>query len=46
LQKEFSDALSQVYAEQFMSAIRKEVGIKRNESSIDAAKKRITSSGG
>jgi hypothetical protein len=46
VQKEFSDAVSQEYAEQFMAAIRKDVGVKRNQDAIEAAKKRITSSGG
>jgi peptidyl-prolyl cis-trans isomerase D len=46
VQKEFSDALSQEYAQQFMSAIRKEVGIKRNDAAVEASKKRITASGG
>jgi len=46
VQKEFSDALSQEYAEQFMSAIRKTVGVERNENVIEASKQRITSAGG
>jgi peptidyl-prolyl cis-trans isomerase D len=46
VQQEFSDAVSQEYAEQFMAAMRKDVGVKRNEDAIEAAKKRITSSGG
>jgi hypothetical protein len=29
-----------------MSAMRKQVGVKRNEDAIEAAKKRITSAGG
>jgi peptidyl-prolyl cis-trans isomerase D len=46
VQKEFSGALSEEYAQQFMSAMRKQVGVKRNEDAIEAAKKRITSAGG
>jgi peptidyl-prolyl cis-trans isomerase D len=46
VQKEFSGALSQEYAQQFMSAMRKQVGVKRYEDAIEAAKKRITSTGG
>jgi peptidyl-prolyl cis-trans isomerase D len=46
VQKEFSGALSQEYAQQFMSAMRKQVGVKRYEDAIGAAKKRITSTGG
>jgi peptidyl-prolyl cis-trans isomerase D len=46
VQQEFSDALSSEYAEQFMAAIRKADGVKRNEDAIEATKKRITSAGG
>jgi peptidyl-prolyl cis-trans isomerase D len=44
VQKEFSGALSQEYAQEFMSAIRKNVGVKRNDGVIDAARRRITQS--
>ena len=45
VQKEFQDALSQEYAQQFMASIRKKVGVRRNDEAIAASKKRITSSG-
>lgn len=43
VQNEFQQALSQEYAQQFLSAVKAEVGVKRNESAIAAARKRITS---
>jgi len=43
VQKEFSDALSQEYAQEFMTAIRKQVGVERNEGAIEATRTRITS---
>lgn len=46
VQKEFQDALSQEYAQQFMASIRNQVGVRRNEKAIAASRKRITSSGG
>jgi peptidyl-prolyl cis-trans isomerase D len=45
VQKQFEEPLGAEYAQQFAIAIRKDVGVKRNESAIAAAKKRMTSSG-
>ena len=46
VQSEFSEPLAQEYAQEFLSAVKKDVGVKRNESAIAAAKKRITGGGG
>ncbi len=45
VQKEFSEPLAQEYAHQFLAAVKQAVGIKRNESAIEAARKRITGGG-
>jgi peptidyl-prolyl cis-trans isomerase D len=42
VRKEFSQPLAQEYAEQFLAAVRNDVGVKRNQPVIEAAKKRIT----
>ena len=44
-QREMQDAMSQEYGLQFLSALRKAVGVKRNESAIAQAKARITGGG-
>lgn len=41
LQQEFQEALSQEYAEQFLTAVRAKVGVERNEGAIKAAKQRL-----
>jgi peptidyl-prolyl cis-trans isomerase D len=46
VQKEFGQALSEEYALQFMSAVRKDLGVERNEDAITTSKARITSGGG
>ncbi|HEU4809564.1 MAG TPA: peptidyl-prolyl cis-trans isomerase [Sphingomicrobium sp.] len=45
VQGEFSEPLSQEYAQQFLTAVKQSVGVKRNDSAIVAAKKRITGGG-
>ena len=45
-QREFQEAVSAEYAEQFTRAIQAELGTKRNESAIAAARKRIIGGGG
>ena len=45
MQNELQQAAAQDYAQQFVAAIRAEVKVKRNESAIEAVKKRITSGG-
>jgi peptidyl-prolyl cis-trans isomerase D len=42
VQTAFQDALSQEYGMQFVNAMRRQVGVKRNEAAIAASKKRIT----
>ena len=42
VQSEFQEALAEEYARQFLTAIRAELGVKRNEEAIADAKKRIT----
>ena len=42
VQVEMQQTLSQELAQQFMSALRKDIGVKRNEDAIAAAKKRLT----
>ena len=46
VQGEFSEPLAQEYAQQFLSAVKEDVGVKRNDTAIAAAKKRITGGGG
>ena len=46
MQNELQQGLSQDYAQEFLAAMRKEVGAKRNESAIQAMKTRMMSSGG
>ncbi|MFP5329516.1 MAG: SurA N-terminal domain-containing protein [Alphaproteobacteria bacterium] len=41
VQTEFAQPLSQEYAQQLLGAIREEVGVKRNEAAIAAARKRM-----
>jgi peptidyl-prolyl cis-trans isomerase D len=45
LQSELQDPSAQEYARQFVEAVRRAVGVKRNESAIAAAKRRITGGG-
>jgi peptidyl-prolyl cis-trans isomerase D len=46
MQSEFQEAASAEYAEQMTKAIEANVGVKRNESAIAEAKRRITGGGG
>lgn len=45
VQREFQEPLSQEYGQQFVNAMRKEVGIRRNDSAIAATRQRLTASG-
>ncbi|WP_310468774.1 peptidylprolyl isomerase [Sphingomonas sp.] len=45
VQREFEQPLSQEYADQFLAALRKEVGVSRNEAAIAAARTRIVGGG-
>lgn len=45
MQSELQQGLAQDYAHEFLAAMRKQVGVKRNESAIEAAKKRLASGG-
>jgi peptidyl-prolyl cis-trans isomerase D len=45
VQGEMQQSLSQDYASEFLAAIRKDVGSKRNESAIEALKKRLATTG-
>lgn len=45
VQRQFSEPLSQEYARQFLSAVKQDVGVKRNEPLIQAEKKRIVGGG-
>ena len=45
LQNEFRQPLQSEYAEQFTRAIGKDIGVKRNEEAITAARKRIVGGG-
>ncbi len=45
VQRDFQQPLSQEYAQQFLAAIRKELGVERNEAAISAAKQRIVGAG-
>ena len=45
VQQSFQQPASQELAEQFLAAVRKDVGVKRNEEAIAAARTRLTSSG-
>ncbi|MEO5971780.1 MAG: peptidylprolyl isomerase [Sphingomicrobium sp.] len=45
VQREFEQPLSQEYADQFLAALRKEVGVTRNQAAIAAARKRIVGGG-
>ena len=44
VQREFQEPLSQEYGQQFVNAMRKEVGIRRNDTAIAESRKRLTSS--
>jgi len=46
MQTDLQEGLSQDYGEQFLAAMRKEMGSKRNESAIEAMKKRMLTNGG
>ncbi|HUG45614.1 MAG TPA: peptidyl-prolyl cis-trans isomerase [Sphingomicrobium sp.] len=43
VQAQFGEPLAQEYAQQLMSAVRKRVGVERNEAAIAEARKRMTS---
>jgi peptidyl-prolyl cis-trans isomerase D len=45
MQNELQQAVSQDYAQQFLAAVRKDMGLKRNDSAIAAMKARLASSG-
>ncbi len=45
VQSQFQEGAAQELAEQFLAAVRKDVGVKRNEKAITAARTRLTSSG-
>jgi len=45
VQRDFQDPLSQEYGQQFVNAMRSEVGVRRNDSAIAASRKRLTASG-
>jgi peptidyl-prolyl cis-trans isomerase D len=42
VQREFQDALSEEYGQQFVNAMRKEVGIRRHDSAIAQSRQRLT----
>jgi peptidyl-prolyl cis-trans isomerase D len=44
VQGEFQQSITEEYAREFLAAVRRTVGVRRNESSIAASKKRITGS--
>ncbi len=44
VQSDFQSALTEEYARQFMAALRKAAGVKRNEEAIAAARRRIVGS--
>jgi peptidyl-prolyl cis-trans isomerase D len=46
MQTDLQEGLSQDYGEEFLAAMRREMGSKRNESAIQAMKKRMVTSGG
>jgi peptidyl-prolyl cis-trans isomerase D len=46
MQNELQEAVSQEYAQEFLAAMRKEVGVERNDSAIQALKNRMTRNGG
>lgn len=46
VQAEFQQGASQEYAEQFLSAVQAQIGIKRNEPAIAASKQRLTGPAG
>ena len=45
VQRSFQEPAAQEIAEQFLAAVRKDVGVKRDEKAIAAARARLTSSG-
>ena len=44
VQREFQEPLAQEYGHQFVNAMRKEVGIRRNDTAIAESRKRLTTS--
>lgn len=46
VQSQFQQGASQEYAQQFLNAIQAQVGIKRNDTAIDAARKRLSAAPG
>jgi peptidyl-prolyl cis-trans isomerase D len=45
VQRQFEEPVSQEYGQQFVNAMRKEVGVRRNDSAIADTRKRLTASG-
>ena len=45
VQRDFQEPLSQEYGQQFVNAMRSEVGVRRNDSAIAESRKRLTASG-
>ena len=45
VQRQFEQPVSQEYGQQFVNAMRKEVGVRRNDSAIAETRKRLTASG-
>ena len=45
VQRDFQEPLSQEYGQQFVNAMRTEVGVRRNDSAIAESRKRLTASG-
>jgi peptidyl-prolyl cis-trans isomerase D len=46
MQSELQEGVSEDYAREFLTAMRQELGAKRNDSAIQAMKTRMLSSGG
>ena len=46
MQNELQQGVSQDYGQEFLAAMRKELGVKRNEGAIQSFKTRMMSSGG
>ena len=45
VQKEFGEPLAQEYAQEFLSALQHDVGVRRNDAAIAATKKRVLGGG-
>jgi peptidyl-prolyl cis-trans isomerase D len=46
MQNELQQGMSEDYAREFLAAMRQEIGVKRNDSAIQATKTRLVGSGG